>query len=261
MNVFSNASAYDGYVGRWSRLVAHQFIQWLNVPAGRAWLDVGAGTGILTEVILDQAAPQKIIGIDVSESYLERARETVSDARVEFITGDASTFTFESPEFDAAVSGLVLNFLPSPQAAVQGMKNAVRPDGIIAAYVWDYGNRMEMMRHFWEAATAVDPAASQHDSGTRFAICNPDNLRALFESEGLNNIEVIPIDIPTKFENIDDFWLPFLGAQGSVAKYLGSLDDHQRNAIRSQLLQQLPIEKDGSILLTARAWAVKGIHD
>jgi hypothetical protein len=117
---------------------------------------------------------------------------------------------------------------------------------------------MEMMRHFWDAAIHVDPTASELDAGQRFAICKPDNLRALFESLGLYAVDVIPIDIQTRFEDFDDYWLPFLAAQGSVSKYLGGLDEAMRNALRDQLQGQLPIADDGSIMLTARAWAVKG---
>lgn len=259
-DAFSNAAAYEGYVGRWSRLVAKQFINWLDVPPASVWLDVGAGTGILTQTILDQTSPQKVVGIDLSEQYLAYARQAVTDKRVEFKVGNASQLELDTPEFDAAVSGLVLNFVPSAEAAVDGMKQAVRQDGTVAAYVWDYGDRMEMMRHFWIAAVAVDPAAKAFDSGTRFTICDPNNLRALFETQGLKRVAVIPIDVQTRFRDFDDFWLPFLAAQGSVSKYLGALDENGRNAIQNQLRQQLPTNPDGTIDLTARAWAVKGIH-
>jgi hypothetical protein len=128
----------------------------------------------------------------------------------------------------------------------------------VAAYVWDYSGQMEMMRHFWDAAIQVDPAAREMDAGQRFTICKPDNLRALFESADFSAIEVIPIDIQTQFRDFDDFWLPFMGAQGSVSKYLGGLNDTMRSALREQLQGQLPTRDDGMISLMARAWAVKG---
>jgi hypothetical protein len=117
---------------------------------------------------------------------------------------------------------------------------------------------MEMMRHFWDAAIKVDPSASEMDSGQRFAICKPDNLHALFHAEGLADIEVIPIDIQTQFRDFDDYWLPFLAAQGSVSKYLRGLSEETLTAVRNQLQQQLPTKDDGAIPLVARAWAVKG---
>jgi ubiquinone/menaquinone biosynthesis C-methylase UbiE len=257
-DIFSDAAAYEIYVGRWSRLVAERFVAWLEVAPNRTWLDVGVGTGVLSQVILHDMSPIKVVGIDSSPAYVDFARQHIRDNRVDFRVGDATNLAFESPAFDVAVSGLVINFVPSPKDAINGMMQAVKQGGIVAAYVWDYSGGMEMMRHFWDAAIIVDPSAAEMDSGQRFSICDPDQLRALFESVGLDGIEVIPIDVPMRFKNFDDYWLPFLGAQGSVSKYLHGLDDVTRNAIRDQLREQLPTSEDGQIPLVARAWAVKG---
>jgi len=259
-NAFNDAVAYEGYVGRWSRIAGRQFIDWLNVPDGQMWLDFGAGTGILTQVILDQTAPRKVVGLDPATGFIERARETVLDTRAEFIVGDASTIAANVDEFDAAVAGLVLNFVPSPSEALHNMAQAVKRGGVVAAYVWDYAGRMEMIRHFWEAAIAIDPTAAELDSGKQFPICQPDNFRALFEQEALNDIELIPIDVQARFTNFEDFWLPFLGAQGSVSKYLRSLDRDTLSRISEQLHKQLPLNSDGTIDLILRAWAIKSIR-
>ncbi|MBZ0320962.1 MAG: methyltransferase domain-containing protein [Anaerolineae bacterium] len=257
-SIFGNANAYEGYVGRWSLFVAQRFVAWLGIPPGGTWLDVGAGTGIMTQVILQEASPAKVIGVDLSPEYIEFARQRIQDERVEFRVGDAAQITAESAAFDAAVAGLVLNFVPAPDQVAQNMVQAVRNGGMVAAYVWDYGGRMEMMRQFWDAAIQIDPSAREMDAGQRFAICDPNNLRALFQSVGLEGVAVMPIDIETPFKDFDDFWLPFLGAQGSVSKYLHGLSDETRNAIRDQLRRQLPTLADGVIPLMARAWAVKG---
>jgi SAM-dependent methyltransferase len=259
-NAFNNATAYNGYIGRWSRLIAPKFLDWLNIPSEQNWLDVGVGTGILTQVILQQAAPKKVVGIDLSESYVALARQDIVDERVEFKVGDASSMSFESSEFDAAVSGLVLNFVPSPAQMVQSMRQAVKSGGTVALYIWDYAGRMEIMRQFWNAAIKVDPSAAELDSARQFPICNPDNLQSLFEAAALRNVEVTPLDIQAKFRDFDDYWLPFLGAQGSVSKYLLSLDDKAKKALTDRLRKQLPINADGSIQLTARALAVKSIR-
>ncbi|MBC7812941.1 MAG: SAM-dependent methyltransferase, partial [Burkholderiales bacterium] len=140
------------------------------------------------------------------------------------------------------------------------MAQAVKRGGVVAAYVWDYAGRMEMIRHFWEAAIAIDPTAAELDSGKQFPICQPDNFRALFEQEALNDIELIPIDVQARFTNFEDFWLPFLGAQGSVSKYLRSLDGDTLSRISEQLHKQLPVNSDGTIDLILRAWAVKSIR-
>ena len=258
--MFNNATAYNAYIGRWSRLAAPQFLSWLNLPSEQTWLDVGVGTGVLTQAILQQASPKKVVGIDLSESYVALARQDIVDDRAEFKVGDASSMRFESPEFDVAVSGLVLNFVPSPQQMALSMQQAVKSGGTVAHYIWDYAGRMEIMRQFWEAAITVDPSAAELDSAKQFPICNMDNLRALFAATGITHIETTPIDVQAQFTDFDDYWLPFLGAQGSVSKYLLSLDEPAINALTTQLRRQLPINADGSIDLIARALAIKGIR-
>ena len=258
-DAFDDPAGYERYIGRWSRFIAVKFLDWLNVGPGKIWLDVGAGTGILTQVILDRAAPKKVVAIDISDRYLDYARQAVPDPRAEFIVGDAANLATETTGFEAAVAGLVLNFVPVPADGVRGMREAVKSGGTVAAYVWDYGDRMEMVRHFWDAAMSVDPAAREFKAQTQYAICNPDSLRELFEAAGLRNVETTPIDISTTFADFDDFWQPFLGAQGSTSKFFRSRDEAGKEAIRHHLLEQLPIASDGTIPLTARAWAVKGI--
>ncbi len=99
------------------------------------------------------------------------------------------------------------------------MARAAKPKSVVAAYVWDYAGKMQLMRHFWNAATALDPAAYDLDEGRRFPICRPDPLRELFQSAGLRDVEVRPIDIATDFQDFDDYWSPFLGGQGPAPNY------------------------------------------
>jgi ubiquinone/menaquinone biosynthesis C-methylase UbiE len=107
--------AYEPYVGRWSRLVARELLRWLALPPGSAWLDVGCGTGALSQTILEFASPGSVKGIDQSHGYINYARSRVQDGEVSFEIGDAMALSFEPDTFDATVSGLVLNFLPDPQ--------------------------------------------------------------------------------------------------------------------------------------------------
>jgi len=258
-NKFDNATAYEQYVGRWSREIAKEFVNWLGVPSEHVWLDVGTGTGILSDVILQQASPAKVVGVDTSQAYIALAQEHIKDTRAQFHVGDANGLELSDINFDVAVAGLVINFVPSPQQVISNMARSVKAGGLIAAYVWDYAEKMEMMRHFWDAAIHVDSAAIELDSGKQFTICHPDNLKALFEGEGLNSVDIAAIDIQSNFKDFEDYWQPFVAAQGSVSKYLRSLNDETRNALRDQLQKQLPIEIDGSIHLISRAWAVKGL--
>jgi SAM-dependent methyltransferase len=255
---WASGDIYEPYVGRWSRLVAREFVPWLAVPAGATWLDVGCGTGALSATILAYADPEAVTGVDPSEAFIAWAGAHVRDARARFEVGDARALLGADATFDVAVSGLVLNFVPEPEHAVEEMARVVRPGGSVGAYVWDYADRMEMMRRFWDAASALDPAASEADEGRRFPICQPGPLGDLFRDSGLREVGVRAIDIPTVFRDFDDYWTPFLGGGAPAPRYALSLDEEHRAALRASIRSRLTFEADGSIYLIARAWAVRG---
>jgi SAM-dependent methyltransferase len=259
-DIWASGDAYEPYVGRWSRLVAREFLPWLSVPAGSRWLDVGCGTGALCQTILHLTNPGHVKGIDRSQDYVECARARILDARAQFEVGDAQALPAETGAYDAVVSGLVLNFIPASDRAVVEMVRATRPGGRVAAYVWDYAGNMQLMRHFWDAAAALNSAAYDLDEGRRFPICQPEPLQRLFQAAGLTRVEVHPVDIATVFRDFDDYWTPFLGGQGPAPGYAMSLSEERRAALRERIRASLPYAPDGSILLAARAWAVRGIH-
>jgi SAM-dependent methyltransferase len=256
---WGSGDAYERYVGRWSRKVAPELLRWLAVERGLAWADVGCGTGALTETILAECEPASIEGVDASEGFVAQARQRVRDPRVGFTTGDATRLPWDRGMFDVAVSGLVLNFVRDHEAMAREMARVTKPGGRVAAYVWDYAGGMQMVRHFWDAAIAVNPADAKLDQADRFPICRPGPLAALFERAGLRSVEARPIEIATVFRDFDDYWSPFLGGQGSAPTYLASLSDGVREQIRAHLQARLAPAQGGPIALTARAWAVRGV--
>ena len=255
---WASGDLYEPYVGRWSRKVAKEFLKWLDVSDQKRWLDVGCGTGALSQTILDTCDPQNVKGIDRSDGFVAYARAKVSDARATFDVGDAQSLPVDSEFYDAVVSGLVLNFVPQPEKMMSEMARAVKRDGTVAVYVWDYADKMQLMRYFWDAAVALDPAVADLDESPRFSICNPNALRELFQKLGLKQVETCPIDVDTHFKEFDDYWNPFLGGQGPAPSYAMSLSEEKRAQLREYLRASLPFAPDGSIPLIARAWAVKG---
>src|SRR4030095_4043901 len=133
-----------------------------------------------------------------------------------------------------------------------------RRDGVVALYVWDYAGGMQLMRHFWDAAGSLDPAALPLDEGRRFPICRPEPLAALFRDAALAEVDVRALDVPTVFRDFDDYWTPFLGGQGPAPGYCSSLDEARRTALRERIRARLPVQPDGRIPLTARAWGARG---
>lgn len=250
-----SGEAYEAYVGRWSRLVAPEFLAWLDAPTGGAWLDVGCGTGELCRAIEASASPESVTGVDPSEGFLEYA---LSQGRtsIEYRSGDAQSLPFEEGRFDATVSGLVLNFLLEPMRGASEMMRVTRRGGVVGAYVWDYSDGMQFLRYFWDAAVALDGAAVEKDQGRRFTICQPDRLAGLFGAA--SDVQTRAIDVPTPFGSFEELWSPFDGGTGTAPSYVASLSPVRKKRLREGLRSRLPIQKDGSIELTARAFAVKG---
>ena len=257
---WASGNAYEPYVGRWSRPVAREFLGWRALPEGGRWWDVGCGTGALSETILSLAAPGEVVGVDPSPAFVAFARDRVRDPRATFNVGDAQALRAEPAPFDAAVAGLVLNFVPEPATAVSEMARVTRPGGIVAAYVWDYAGGMQMMRHFWDAAGTLDPKAWDLDEGRRFSLCQPEPLANLFRQTGLENVEVRAIDVPTVFRDFDDYWSPFLGGHAPAPTYAMSLSQEHRADLRERIRASLPTNAEGEHHLVARAWAVRGIR-
>jgi SAM-dependent methyltransferase len=257
-DVWAAGDLYEPYVGRWSRRVARDFLNWLAVPAGKDWLDVGCGTGALTQTIMEQTAPSSVVSVDASPGYVEYAKAHTGDTRARFEVADAQSLPLDSASADAAVSGLVLNFVPQPQQAVAEMARIGRPGSVVAAYVWDYAGKMELMRYFWDAAMALNAAAKDLDEGRRFPICQQRPLAQLFERAGLRDVEARAIDVRTDFRDFDDYWSPFLGGQGPAPGYAMSLTEEQRTELQERIRSALPVAEDGTIRLIARAWAVRG---
>ena len=257
-DVWAIGAGYEAYVGRWSRLVAREFVSWLRAPPRGRWLDVGCGTGALSEAIVRHGEPATVLGVDRSEGFVAHARARAIGARTVFQVGDAQALPVPEGSFDAVVSGLVLNCIPNPARMVAEMARAGRPGSAIALYVWDYADGMEFIRRFWDAAKALDPASAELDEAVRFPLCAPTPLEALFAAVGLSGVATRPVDVPTRFRDFDDYWSPFLGGQGPAPTYAMSLPEDRRAVLRQAVRSALPAAADGSISLTARAWAVRG---
>jgi len=254
---WERGSPYEQYIGRWSRKIAPLFLDWLDQPAGKRWLDVGCGTGALSAAILDCCAPSSVVGVEPSEGFRALAVQNLA-GKASFLAGDASALPLDRGACDVVVSGLVLNFVPALQGALSEMRRVTAPGGVIAAYVWDYADGMEVIKYFWDAAVSLDPAAAQLHEGVRFPVCKPSALKAVFEEAGLTEVETRPLDLKAQFVDFEDYWRPFLGGQGPAPAYAMSLPQEQRAALRAKLESVLPSADGRAISLNARAWAVRG---
>ena len=256
---WNSGDSYEFFMGRWSRLMAPVFLRWLRLSRHQSWLDVGCGTGALSAAIAQHYQPSSLFCVDPSGAFLEKAKEQVLH-KAEFLIGDGAALPLPDHSVDVVVSGLALNFFPDVAVGLQEMKRVVRPEGLVACYVWDYAGRMDFLRIFWDAACEADANAAGLDEGNRFPICSVDNLRSAFVHAGFSGVGTTTLDIDTAFSGFDDYWQPFLGGQGPAPGYLASLGVHQRENLRQTIYRKLPFRSDGSIQLVGRAIAVRGTN-
>ena len=251
-------ATYEDFMGRWSRQVAPEFVSWLRISGSVHWLDVGCGTGALTNAICSHASPASVLGCDPAEPFIEYARSHSQDLRASFVVAGAGGLPGRAGGYGSVTSLLALNFFPDPEAAVHEMRSLTASQGTVSACVWDYRGKMEFLRYFWDAVAALDSTARELDEGARFPLCRPNALTDLFRTGGLSDVRCEPIEIPTEFCSFDDYWRPLLGGTGPAPSYVASLDADRCTTLARKLDLTLPRGAGGKIALTARAWAVRG---
>jgi SAM-dependent methyltransferase len=257
-DLFADSNPYERFMGRWSRLLAAQFAQFVAIGQQDSVLDVGCGVGSLSLAIADAFPSARVTGVDPSAAFVADAQKRVGHDRVQFMVGDAQALQFADATFDKTVSQLVLNFVPARETALEEMKRVTRPGGVVAAAVWDYGDGMRMLRVFWDEAIALDPPLAARDERD-MPLCKRGELAALWQARGLRDVEDRPLVIDLSFSSFDDYWEPFLGGQGPAGAYVVSLSEPRRAALKATLRDRLlTARKDGPFVLQARAWAVKG---
>jgi SAM-dependent methyltransferase len=256
---FSDADAYERFMGRWSRRLAPLLARFASVGERDFVLDVGTGTGALAGAIADAFPIVRVTGIDPSPVYVQHAEARTPSERVRFLVGDARLSQTADAVFDKTLSMLAVNFIPDPAQAVRDMTRVTRPGGTVAAAVWDYDAGMEMLRVFWDEAVAGDPAVFAQDE-RNMPLCRRGELAELWRASGLQSVEEQPLTIELAFASFDDYWLPFLGGQGPAGAHVASLSPAARAALESRLRRRLLGDRqDGAFALQARAWAVKGV--
>jgi SAM-dependent methyltransferase len=249
------ADAYDRYVGRYSPALARELARFSDVRAGEAALDVGCGPGALTATLAALLGPEHVAAADPSESFVAACRERNPGVRVELAPAEA--LPFADGEFDHVLAQLVVNFLTDAPAGVAQMRRVTRPGGAISACTWDYAEGMTLIRTFFDAAIALDPAAAEYDEGRHMRYCRPDELRNLWVAGGLRGVDVQPLAVRAAYEGFDDLWSPLEYGVGPAGAYAVSLEPSRRAALREELRRRLGVG-DAPFELTARAWAATG---
>jgi SAM-dependent methyltransferase len=245
------AEAYDGFMGRYSRLLSGQLADFASVRRGQRVLDVGCGTGALTGELVARLGPDAVAAVDPSDPFVAstRARHPGVDVR----RAPAEQLPFPDDAFDAALAQLVVHFMKDPVAGLTEMARVTRRGGVVVACVWDHGGVNGPLRLFWGAARALDPDVDDEADlpGTRAG-----HLAELFGAARLREIEATALSVRLEHPTFDSWWEPFTRGVGPAGAYLASLDAARGAELRDECRRRVRSEP---FLVTAVAWAARGL--
>jgi ubiquinone/menaquinone biosynthesis C-methylase UbiE len=251
---FDDSAAYERFIGHWGRAAGAIFLDWVKPPSGACWLDVGCGTGLFTELILDTQCPAAVVAVDAAEAQIEHARRKPNTRRADFRVGDAQALPFPDATFDVVASALVINFIPDRPRALSEMRRVTRPGGIVAGYVWDFGPELSPSGPFrlgLREVIADVPALP----GTEDSLLGA--LGSLFERAGLEEIVARSIEVTVSFPDFDAFWLAQTPSYSPTTKMIAAMTESDRMKLIASVRAQLQLRPDGKIEYSARANAIK----
>jgi SAM-dependent methyltransferase len=251
----ASAEAYDKHVGRYGRALARALCDAAGVRPGMHALDVGCGPGALTAELVERLGEGSVAAVDPSPPFAAACRERHPGVRVE--EGSAERLPFADGAFDVALAQLVVNFMTDPAGGVREMVRVTRPGGTVAAAVWDYAGDMTLLRRFWDAVVALDPAARDLDEGRSMRFCAPDELGGLWSAAGLQGVHVGAAVVAARYDDLDDLWRPLESGVGPSGAYVAAQPPERQAALRAELARRLDAG-DGPFRLDARAWLATG---
>jgi len=251
---FDDSAAYERFVGHWGRAAGALFLDWVAPPKDARWLDVGCGTGLFTELILDTRSPAAVFAVDQAKAQIDFARRKPTTQRANFRVGDAHVLPFPDATFDVVVSALVINFIPDRPRALSEMRRVTRPGGIVAGYVWDFvpelspsGPFRSGLRRFF-ADLPVLPGTADSRLGA---------LSSLFGRAGLQDAVTRHIDVTVSFPDFEEFWLAQTPSYSPTTKMISAMAESDRFKLKALVRAELPVRPDGMIEYSARANAIR----
>jgi ubiquinone/menaquinone biosynthesis C-methylase UbiE len=257
-----NAAAYEMSMGRWSRRMAPLLIEFARIGHAASVLDVGCGTGSLLFELARNPALAQIAGIDAAEVYVAATEEKAAgDSRIAVRQGDAAALPYADASFDAALSQLVLQFVPDPGKALAEMRRVVRPGGAVAASVWNSFGGMPHQRMFWDIAVQLDPTAAKQRNDAWFRpMTHRGDLGRAMAQAGLSDVVESSLTIWMDFADFADYWQPLEGGEGTLGKYVGTLAPDARDRLKAALRDSyLSGQPDGERNFACTAQVARGV--
>lgn len=245
------AESYDRFMGRYSLLLSPQLADFAGVRSGQRVLDVGCGPGALIAELVKRLEPSAVAAVDPSGPFVAAARSRYPGANVQ--RASAEQLPFPDDSFDATIAQLVVHFMSDPVAGLAEMGRVTRHDGVVTACVWDHAGGHGPLSLFWRAARELDRDV---DDESKLAGAREGHLGELFEAAGLQEIEESALSASLEHASFDEWWEPYTRGVGPAGSYVAGLDAERQTDLRERCRTLLP---DGPFVITARAWAARGI--
>ena len=245
-----DAQTYGRFMGRFSVPLAAVLADVVGVSEGRCALDVGCGTGALTDVLVSRLGVEHVSAADPSESFVTAVRRKYPSMDVRLST--AEDLDFPDGGFDLVLACLVVHFMTDPVRGLSRMARTSTPGGVVGACVWDHAGGRGPLGLFWQVVRENDPQAV--DESHLPGVVEGD-LPALLVAAGLRDVESTALQVSVAHQDFDDWWQPFTQGVGPAGSYVSSLGPQPRGQLEQALRHRLP---DGPFATTALAWTAWG---
>lgn len=251
---FADSDSYERFMGQWSRAVGSRFLEWISASSRSNWLDVGCGTGILSELILEHCAPAAVFGIDPQRAQIEHAKRQTFAQRVTFRVAHAEALPFSDGAFDVVASALALNFMADRPRALAEMRRVARRGATVAAFTWNFEDERSPswpLRATMRTAGAEVPGIPGTEASSLTALIR------LFEDGGFREISTTTIDVKLGYPDFDAFWTAQTPSYSPTTRVIAAMSETERAELMTQARTALPRREDGRIEYEVVANAVK----
>jgi SAM-dependent methyltransferase len=234
-----NPSAYDGYIGLWSRLFVPDLLAAAGLATSHRLLDVATGPGEVVSGALSQIGPSGlVVGVDISVEMLHAARMRVQDRRFRSVVADGQALPFTDGAFDSVVCQLGLMFFPDPARGLTEFHRVLRPQCRAAVCVISTRERAPMWGVLADILSEYlpDQRESLHLS---FALADARRLEGLLAAARFRDISVKREVRAHSFASFDDYWIPIEEGAGSLPQAYRALPEPTRRAVRAEVHARL----------------------
>jgi ubiquinone/menaquinone biosynthesis C-methylase UbiE len=246
-----DTSAYDRYIGRWSRLFVPAVLAAAEVALGYRVLDVSTGTGEAALMALPiVGASGLVIGADISPAMLVAARGRLDEPSFWQVAADGQALPFKDGSFDAVICQLGLQFFPDPALGLMEFRRVLRSAGCAAVCVISTPDRAPMWGILADVLSRSLP--EQRDIiHLSFALADPKRLESLLADAGFEDIRVEREKREGVSDSFDDYWSPIEAGIGSIPQAYLALSEVDRRSVREEVRERLlQFESNGRLLMS-----------